>query len=70
MELESSRILLASVWTMSLERAEDLLGKWKVFVCDQIKILVKRKDCWTLGFTTKEQKICIYSHVHTKQEKH
>lgn len=53
-----------------LERAEDLLGKWKVFVCDQIKILVKRKDCWTLGFTTKEQKICTYIHVHTKQEKH
>lgn len=27
------------------------------------------KDCWTLDFTTKEQNICTYDHVHAMQEK-
>lgn len=44
-ELESSRISLASVWTMNRRGQRNCRGKWKVFVRTQIKISDEQRDC-------------------------
>lgn len=48
------------------ERAEDLLGKWRAFVCAQIQVLVNQES---LDLITKEQKICTHDNVGAEQEK-